>query len=132
MLRINGYKTDWKHLFGKKISNKVVHLINYGDVHPCTNKPIFMAETLFVENCNKNFIYYWLHENNFPNIKKVYLLSHPCEKIVLHRKLGTIYLVGNFGNFKKWNTECDNVKTITTDEFNNELKKYQFTDYQNE
>ena len=57
-----------------------------GDLHPFRPAPVFRsARTLFLTNCDKNFVYYWLRRDVFPAVRDVYLDSHPCEYDVLCR-----------------------------------------------
>ena len=30
-------------------------------------------------DCNKNFVFYWINKNIFPNAKQIYVSSHPCD-----------------------------------------------------
>ena len=99
--RILGWQS-WNSLTGKIIKNQRVEINGCGDIHPYLNGPIFNGtRTLFLNRCDKNFVYYWLNERRFPNIKTIYLSSHPCEPVVLRRFTGAhIYLSNWFGSYK--------------------------------
>lgn len=80
----------WHEMAGKVIRNKVVLLQDMGDIHPRFSV-VCECETLIVDRCNKNFVYYWLGnqfrktEETFPKVKNIYLGSHPCEPGTLQR-----------------------------------------------
>lgn len=54
-------------------------LSSMGDLHPFSPSPMFHTENLVLDRCNKNFVYYWLTPNMFPDVKNIYMFSHPCE-----------------------------------------------------
>jgi hypothetical protein len=74
--------------------------------------------------CDKNFVYYTLYPDFYPNVQNVYLGSHPCDTNVFTRfkdKNITIYLVDNFKRYKDrysniYNDDSNNIKIITYDE----------------
>lgn len=43
------------------------------------------VETLILNNCEKNFVYFNLNSTNFPNLKTIISNSHPCDWDVMHR-----------------------------------------------
>lgn len=75
----------WQKLAGKSIYNKIVVLQQMGDIHPFNPTPIVNCETLIVDGCDKNFVYYWVGnefrgpKKTFPKVKEIFLNSHPCE-----------------------------------------------------
>ena len=115
-------KCRWSSLKGGIIRNSTVILSGYtnrdahgmvfGPLH-LNNGPKFMADTLYVNNCDEKFVYYWIDKFTFPYVKTLYLFSHPCEK-VLHRKFDTIYLEEEFYTMYKdrWARNLDNVLPI--------------------
>jgi hypothetical protein len=44
-----------------------------------------VVENLFLLDCDKNFVFFWLNCSTFPNVKKIYLSSHPCDPNVFNR-----------------------------------------------
>lgn len=103
----------WHKLTGKQINNKTVILCNYGDIHLFHDGPIFMANKVYINHCDKNFIFYWINKQYFPNIKELYILSHPCEPSVLQRDISYIYLSDKYKKYKEgWVPNYDNVKII--------------------
>ena len=115
----------WENLYGKTIKNKTIVLDQFGDIHPCSNGPIFTATDLFMLNCNKNFVYYWMNSYTFPNISTIYLASHPCEIQVFYRQFNKIYLHENYCSYKnRWAANLDNVHIITDQDLKLELLKY--------
>lgn len=84
LLRLDGEKTDLSQLTNQSIHNSVVALINYRDIHSFANSPVFYCTELFLEHCDKNFLRYWLKEKTFPNLKTVFIRSHPGDWYVLN------------------------------------------------
>lgn len=118
MLVINGSQ-QWHILKGKTIPDKVVEINQCGDIHPYPESPIFInAEIVFLMNCDKNFIYYWLNVYVFPCVKKIYMSSNPCEKEVSHRfPNAIIYLSDFYRQYKwRWYQNDDNVIVIPNSE----------------
>ena len=84
MLRIKG-KT-WIQLQNQIIRQSVIDVVGCGDIHLFESPPRFpRAEVIFMRDCDKNFVYYWLGKSTFPNVRKIYLDSHPCQYEVAHR-----------------------------------------------
>jgi hypothetical protein len=109
----------WKSFTGKYIMNKKIVIRKCVDIHPYKDGPVFnCAETIFMDECDKNFVYYWLNEKTFPAIEKVYLLSHPCDPQVFRRFSQSpktiIYLSDDFGQYKeRWAKKQDNIIVLS-------------------
>ena len=43
------------------------------------------VKTAIFHNCEKNFTYYNVNPNVFPNLENLVITNHPCERDVLHR-----------------------------------------------
>lgn len=99
------------------------------DIHPSfPDPPVFNdAKYVYMDKCNKNFVYYWLDKETFPNVKKIYLDSHPCEPCVFKRfSVGEHYnpsgetplvLSENYKEYKtRWANDFDNVTINSPDE----------------
>jgi hypothetical protein len=125
MLHLNGYNTRLDTLMNKFITNKNILLTNYNDIHPFKHHPLFInAETLFVLECDKNFVYYWINTHAFPNVKNVYLCAHPCDSRVLKRKFN-IHLSPKYKSYAKWIDENQkNVKFIEFEDVKELLKGF--------
>lgn len=109
---------NWQDLADKKITNKTVILSSYGDIHPFKPIPVFLCETLVLHLCDKNFLAYWLNKSVFPNVKTIYIGSHPCEYYVLTRDLGNIHLHEKYERYKsRWWSNLDNVKLISAKDY---------------
>ncbi len=63
-------------LTSKIVTNPVIHLVNMGDIHPFANGPIFHCQTLILGRSDKNFAYYWLNPQTFPNLKQIVVDTH--------------------------------------------------------
>lgn len=84
MLRIKG--NTWIKLQNQILRQSVIDIVGCGDIHRFEFPPQFpRAETIFMRDCDKNFVYYWLEPYHFPKTTKIYLDSHPCEYNVAHR-----------------------------------------------
>ena len=114
---ITGSK-DWEKYNEKIIDNKVTVINNMPDLHPYNNGVTIKSSTVVVNMCNKNFVYYWINKKTFPNVKDIFLFSHPCEQTFFKRwytekNTPNIYLCNSFGRYKDmWASEMDNVCTI--------------------
>ena len=85
-------KTEFEELEGKTIHNQNVILMRYAN-SIFKNGPIFKCHTLFLDECNENFIAYWLNRQTFPNVTTIFLNTPPCQsKYVLSNKFQEIYL----------------------------------------
>lgn len=117
---------EWENLQGKIIKNKNVILTRYGDIHPFPNGPKFECENLILNNCNKNFVYYWLDKKTFPKVKNVFLGSHPCEFEVLARMDSDIYVHDMFERYTRrgGNQDRKNVKVILDEDYQKVLNDY--------
>ena len=111
--RINGSKV-WDNLKNKIIHNEVIEIKDcYNDAF--IKGPIFKkAETIFMTECDKNFVYYWLDKRTFPNVQRIFLNSHPCEMPVLHRfNDALLYLNENERGYKeRWARTNINVNLL--------------------
>ena len=107
--------TPWESLTGKTISSNYVILSKYGDIHPFHNGPIFLCETLMLNRCDKNFLRYWFKSKTFPNVKTVYIGSHPGDWYVLNDKDMDIFLTEGYFNwyYDRWWSEKHNIKSIS-------------------
>lgn len=118
----------WYALSGKIIKNSTV-ILSFGDIWPSKKGPIFHADTIFLDNCDKNFIYYWLDKNTFPFAKTIYLSSHPCEHDVLERDFDRIILSSNNADYKrKWAKNNDNVSVLDKKEIDDMIESYETED----
>lgn len=115
---------DWKKLAGKKVFNKNVHLMHYGDIHPFENNPIFLAETLIVSDNSRLFIFYWINKTTFPNVKNLYLFNHPCEREVLRREFDNIYLTDIYERYVSYVNLTNNIKLVPFQKLGNLLKTF--------
>jgi hypothetical protein len=123
VLRLYGNKiigktpTDWHALAGKRILNGNVYLGGFGDIQPFPNSPVFTAEKVVMDLCDKNFVYYWFNKETFPNIKNIYLASHPCEPSVLRNNEDiNIFLLDRFSKYAgRWAPDRY-IRVITRDE----------------
>jgi len=122
----NAFKNvNWHDLKGKTITNKNVILTRYGDVHGFDNSPVFTCETLFLDSCDKNFIAYWLNKGTFPNVKTVYLDSHPCDHYCLPKDIDKIYLHSAWRRYKeRWWSNRDNIELIDDEAYKTQLSSY--------
>ncbi len=96
-----------------------------GDISPFSPIPIIKSENIFMDRCDKNFVFYWLlqQEKVFPDIKFLYLNSHPCEPAILKRlneaKFKTFLTEPNinFCNRWLWDEQLKSISHISEDEY---------------
>ncbi|BCS83515.1 hypothetical protein QLL95_gp0608 [Cotonvirus japonicus] len=127
-LHLKNREMNWCDFTNKKIYNDIVILDGYPGINP-TIKPYFTCKTLFVDSCDKNFVYYFIDKSSFPFVKNLYLGSHPCEPEVLWRKFDNIYLLDKYSTYKeRWSKNNDNIKIISDTDFIKELQDHRFED----
>lgn len=70
----------WKALSNRMIDNRIITIKDVDDyyINPIFSPTEFRSVFVKVENCNKNFIFCNLRPFLFPNVKILYLNSHPC------------------------------------------------------
>lgn len=118
ILNLSSRKIRWNDLRGKKILNENIRLSDYGDIYPFQNHVIFKnAKRLIVDNCDKNFVYYWIDKVVFPNLETLYLVSHPCESAVLNRQIKTIFLHERYRRYKDRWSRRNNITIVPEDFF---------------
>lgn len=76
-------------------------------------------------NCDKNFVYYWLNQRTFPNVKKIYLSSHPCDPRVLNRfPQSTLLLDKFYEEYKtRWSRDLNNIVIIEEGVIRSQVEK---------
>ena len=119
---------EWAKLCGKTVMNEVVLIRRMDDptilgIHCMRSKkdPIFPHATkIFVPpGTNKNFVFFCVRERVFPRAREVFLGSHPCEHVVLHRwgPDTRIYLDESYNCYKQsWAYANDRV-IVTSNRF---------------
>lgn len=120
---------EWNGLNGKLIKNSTVILQGFGDIHPYHPGPKFNAEKVYVYNCDKNFVFYWINEWRFPNLKELNLMSHPCEPCVLRQNFPLINLSQDYLRYKRrWAEFHDNVVVKDTEEMRKDMDSHKNED----
>jgi len=96
--------------------------------HMFTNVFFPNVNTLFLDKCNKHFVFYNLHPHIFPNLKILYLNSHPCKFATVHRfakdQEYMVYITpkyhhSNFGQW--WDENFKYIKEISDTDYANYL-----------
>lgn len=67
----------WEGL--KTVSPATCILSQLGDIQPYKNGPVIKAPTVVFDNCDKNFVNYWLNGRTFPFMNTLVMHSHPCD-----------------------------------------------------
>lgn len=117
----------WRDLQGKKIHNKSVILTKYGDIHPFADGPVFACNNLVLDECDKNFLAYWLNKTTFPNAKNIYIKSHPCDRYVLNHEFEKVYLHEQYKRYKdRWWPLLDNISVINDGDYEQFLEDHEF------
>lgn len=123
---ING-RLEWNQHLDKIVNNDTILIRNMGDIHPEKNTMKLNCETLVVDHCDKNFVYYWIKPSVFPKVRKIFLLSHPCEPFLFNiwynlsrsenSVVPTIYLAEWYQRYKnRWANDMENVLIINENE----------------
>lgn len=73
--------SQWHRYTNTTLHHKNVLLEELYDIHPQRDHPVFEAESLFVLNCDKNWLYHNLNKSAFPKLKILCLHSHPDDQI---------------------------------------------------
>ncbi len=112
ILKMNGRRQMWSQLQNEIILNNTVHINGFEGIGGM-NRPVFMCRKLFVDNCDKNFIYYRLNKYSFPNVRELWLASHPTDPEVIHRPFDKIYLLDQYKYLQRYwaprNTDIESV-----------------------
>ncbi|AKI80579.1 hypothetical protein QJ850_gp120 [Acanthamoeba polyphaga mimivirus] len=123
-LYLNKRYIPWGVLNHKTLKNETVVLEKYNEINSSIG-PVFHCKNLFVDSCDKDFVYFFINKKFFPNVRKLYLASNPCSPEVLWRDFDTIYLTEIFSHYKnQWANNYKNVKIIPNNEFFYELQDY--------
>ncbi|SOB73953.1 hypothetical protein BQ9231_00070 [Cedratvirus lausannensis] len=81
------------------------------------------CHTLFVVDCDKNFVFHHVLQRHFPNVTRLFLYSHPCDSCVLYRDFPIIYLAERHAHYKKrWVPDRKNVYLISQERLEEEIK----------
>jgi F-box domain. len=139
-------KDDYLKIKGKNILNRNVVIRDWHFTSPIFHNEVFSkTKTLFLIDCDKNFVFYSLNTHIFPMLKRLYLGSHPCEYSVFlsfpikkekEVKLGEkkeekdgieFYLVENhYNHYKdKFNLEEFGVQSIKREKIEELIKQYE-------
>ncbi len=99
------------------------------------------AKEIVLTSCDKNFTYALLYRRNFPQLRQIYLRSHPCDPLVFYRFFGS-----ERRNKVKWTVsqrwakfECDRIDGVEVrsdnhvlsmvKKFEHELLEMPYSDY---
>lgn len=67
----------WTNL--KIAAPEICILSNLKDPHVVNEGPRILARTIVLDNCNHNFVYYYLNDRVFPIVTTLILNSHPAD-----------------------------------------------------
>ena len=89
-----------------------------------SNFPSFPdCQTVFVVNCDKNFVFHHILERHFPNATRLFLYSHPCDSCVLYRNFPMIYMAERHKHYKEsWVPDRKNIYLINQEQLEEEIK----------
>ena len=124
ILHLSGFKHNWNQLQGKKILCKNILLDGFGNTPPYISGPKFPnVENIFINNCDKDFVYCWADHYTFPHANNLYLRSTPCETKVFGRQFQVIYALDkSYSEIDKCGE--DNFEVISISEFDKLLDSY--------
>jgi hypothetical protein len=94
---------------------------------------VFHHETVIFRNCDKNGIFYNLHPQFFPNIKNLYMFTHPCH-LHLRRMFPDANIYMETWMINRWRDEYQNQSIIPfdkpqIDELYDSVKKNNYSIY---
>ncbi len=72
---------EWPRYSNQIVNANTVLLKDIIHYMPHDYQPKFMCSTLFVEHCDKNWLYYHLTQQTFPLLQELFLNSHPDDQI---------------------------------------------------
>lgn len=132
LINVHSGHQQWTQLGGMVVLNDNIHIQGFGDISPqlfrshdglgtYKHTPRFLAKNVFVSQCDKNFVFYWMNQRIFPQLENLYLASHPCEPCVLRQDFN-IYLTDTYRRYAtRWGK---NTQIISTDQFKELLAEY--------
>lgn len=75
-----------KDMKGKKVKSETVIFENCDNMQPFNEAPTFPnAQRVVLQDCHKEFPFYWLRKDNFPDLQAILFDSSPGQPLVLHR-----------------------------------------------
>jgi hypothetical protein len=85
-LRVFGNSRAFQETELKLLSKaNVIDFVKCGDYCHKSDFVANMASTVFVRDCDKNYVFYNIDTNRLPKLETLYLDSHPCEFSVVSR-----------------------------------------------
>ncbi|MBA3756248.1 MAG: hypothetical protein H0X02_08520 [Nitrosomonas sp.] len=120
----------WKAL--RTISPATCILSQLGDIHPYHDGPVIQAHTVVLDNCDKNFVFYWLNSRTFPYMNTLVLNSHPCEPSIVRwiarrSHMRTLVHENRYSYINRWcrdvKTEASQIQPISDAEYRKLLTK---------
>ena len=108
-----------------------------GDIHPSHDYNTYPeTKTIFANNCDKNFVYYWMYKSHiFPKVENLYLNSHPCESVMFSRWSDiNVYLIEHYRYMFgfDWAKESSRIKIIKQKDYQALLASYEVDNYDND
>ena len=104
MIRVIGNRA-WRSL--QSLKAPITAIEDCGNIRPYDlGRPIIESPVVVINNCNKNFIYYWMKPSILTKVQTIYLGSHPCELAVLQRfsPETEILISDRFSRYGRWGT----------------------------
>jgi hypothetical protein len=117
----------WRTL--KIVNAPICRLTQLGDIHPFTPAPVVNSPFVIMDNCDKNFVYYWLDDRIFPRLSTFILASHPCEPKVarwMQRQTHTTFYVreDHFPKIQRYGASVNmsHIRQLTRSDYNNVIE----------
>lgn len=116
----------------KTVSPATCILSQLGDIQPYKNGPVIKAQTVVLDNCDKNFVYYRLNGRTFPFMNTLVLNSHPCEPAIVWWMVKRPHIrisvhESRYSYINRWcpdvNKDAPHIKPISDAEYRKLLKK---------
>ena len=125
VLALNRSTTQWYKPDKVEFLNEVVRLKNIACTCAGVRVKFPNCKVLFVDRCEKNFVYFYIRKRTFPNLEEVFLACSPCEPQIFYEGFKKIHLTKNYERYKeRWAKNNDTVDVISEEQFKEELAKY--------
>ncbi|AIT54996.1 hypothetical protein MEL_383 [Melbournevirus] len=86
--------------------------------HIHVNQKFPICKRLFAQKCEKNFFYHQVSIRNFPNVRELWIGSHPCEGKVFYEGFPKIFITEEYAHYaKRWAPKDCDYTVVTQEEF---------------
>lgn len=95
-----------------------------GDLHRFRDSPIFRCKQIYISQCNKNFIAYWVNSWTFPLAERIVLDNHPCDwgvfQIYSSHRTTELIIRSQYRRYYEWWADPGATNIVLKDDFSQE------------